>query len=367
MGAAIRGPSGLIDLGAEPLTIGRSRTNRLVLTNSQISSKHAEIQPLGGGRWQVVDVGSTNGTAVNGVKLSARSPQPLNAGDTITLGGTGGVELRFELTEDAPWQANQPQMAGMPGGFGVSDAGAAPAQPFAGGISQPAPGAAGFPPPPGAFGPPPGQPGQVMPSFPQPQDAMAAPPAGFPSPNPFGPPGSQPAAGPNFPPPGDPGAAPGPNFPPPGGPPFGPPGGPPQAPGFPPPGAPPFGAPGGQPMAGPGYPPPGTPQFGPPGGSAGGYPPGAMPVQKRGRRTLFLLLGSILLLVLIVVAIVVGLVILPKKNAPAPTPTPTPKGTSAQVREAPAPPEAAVVFVSYVDEQQAREHIVIRVDGAGVV
>ena len=64
MGAAIRGPDGLIDLGAEPFTIGRSRNNRLVLTNSQISAKHAEVQPLPGGRYQVVDLGSSNGTAV---------------------------------------------------------------------------------------------------------------------------------------------------------------------------------------------------------------------------------------------------------------------------------------------------------------
>src|SRR5215813_8043459 len=147
MGAAIRGPSGLTDLGAEPLTIGRSRNNRLVLTNSQISSKHAEIQPLPGGRYQVVDVGSTNGTAVNGVKLSGGQPQPLNAGDTITLGGSGGVELRFELAADAPWQANQPQAA--PGGFGMNNPAAPPAQPFGGGIGQPPPGPGGFPPAPG--------------------------------------------------------------------------------------------------------------------------------------------------------------------------------------------------------------------------
>ena len=136
MGAAIRGPDGLIDLGAEPFTIGRSRNNRLVLTNSQISAKHAEVQPLPGGRYQVVDLGSSNGTAVNGVKLNAGQPQPLNAGDTITLGGSGGVDVRFELSADAPWQANPPQVAGVPGGFGINDPAAPPAQPFGGGIDR---------------------------------------------------------------------------------------------------------------------------------------------------------------------------------------------------------------------------------------
>ena len=49
-----------------------------------------------------------------------------------------------------------------------------------------------------------------------------------------------------------------------------------------------------------------------------------MPPKKRGNRTLFLLLGSILVFILIVGAIVYGLVILPKKNSPSTTPTPTP-------------------------------------------
>jgi hypothetical protein len=318
-----------------------------VLTNSQISSKHAEIQPLADGRYQVIDVGSTNGTAVNGVKLSAGQPQPLNAGDTITLGGSGGIELHFELTADAPWQASQPQAAGAPGGFGAADPGAA-AQPFGGGIGQPPPGPPGFAPAPGGFGPA-GQPGPGAPPFPPPQEPFPAAPGGFPPPNQFGPPGgpgsfdgAPPVAG--FPPPGGPGLAPfgvppaqGPDFPPPGGAPFGPPGGP---GGFPPPGGPggapfgpPFGAPGAPPGAGPGFPPPGGQPFGPP----GGYPPpgGAMPVKKRTGRNLFLLAGSIIVLALIVVGIVFGVRTVLNKNpappaaqptAPAATPTTAPTG-----------------------------------------
>src|SRR5690242_8908903 len=144
MGAAIHGPEGLTELGNEPFTIGRSRNNRLVYTNSQISSRHAEIQLMPNGRYQVVDVGSTNGTMVNGVKLNAGVPQPLNAGDVILLGGSGGIELRFELTTaDAPWAANQPQMPPAPGPapFGGPDPFGPPAGgSFGGGISQPAPG-----------------------------------------------------------------------------------------------------------------------------------------------------------------------------------------------------------------------------------
>ncbi len=335
MGAAIRGPSGLVDLGTEPLTIGRSRANRLVLTHSQVSSRHAEIQPLPGGRYQVVDVGSTNGTSVNGVKLSVGIPQPLNAGDTILLGGSGGVELRFELTADAPWQAGQPQAPaspvgapfGAPGGFGAGDpvAPAPPAQPFAGGIGQP-PGA-GFPPAPGGFAPP-GQPGPGAQPFAAPQEPFPAQPGGFAPPHQFAPPGGQPAAGPVFPSPGGtadfavPGGAP-PAFPPPGqGPGFPPPGGAPPG-GFAPPGGQaPFGAPGGQ--AAPGFPPPG----------------GMTPAKKRTGRNIFLLSGAILVLVLIVVGVVFGVrTVLSKNNSTSPTPTPPPStptpDTTGQVWDAP--------------------------------
>jgi predicted lipoprotein with Yx(FWY)xxD motif len=98
MSATLRGPSGVISLDETVLTIGRSRQNRLVFTHNQVSSKHAEVQPLGMGRYQVVDVGSSNGTSLNGMRLATGAPRPLNDGDVLRLGGVGGVELTFELS-----------------------------------------------------------------------------------------------------------------------------------------------------------------------------------------------------------------------------------------------------------------------------
>lgn len=352
MGAAIRGPAGLIDLGAEPLTIGRSRTNRLVLTNSQISSKHAEIQPLAGGRYQVIDVGSTNGTSVNGVKLNAGQPQVLNPGDAIALGGQGGVELHFEASAAVPWQADQPQAAASPGAV-------PPAQPFGGGIGLPPPDAAGFPPAPGGFGPP-GQPGPGPQSFPPPQEAFPAQPGGFPPPNQFGPPPGQPGLAPGFPPPGGPGAAP-----------FGAP--PAQGPAWPPLGAPaPFGAPGAPPPGG--FPPggPGPAAFGAPGRPAPASfapPGGAVPVKKRTGRTLFLLAGSIIVVVLIIVGVVFALGLNKKSPTPTPGATSTPGRTPTATphrAEHGATPSAAVaspmlVSAEGADGQQTQAGVVIRI------
>ncbi len=108
MSAALRGPAGLIQLDNSVLTIGRSRQNRLVFTHNQISSRHAEIQPRGDGRYQVVDLGSSNGTALNGRRLSGGTPYLLNDGDILLLGGVGGVELVFSWSAAAGLQEAAP-------------------------------------------------------------------------------------------------------------------------------------------------------------------------------------------------------------------------------------------------------------------
>jgi hypothetical protein len=72
-------------------TIGRSHDCDIVLDDSGISRRHAEIRP-GAGGWTVADLGSTNGVRLNGRALS--DAQPLHAGDHVELGST---EIVFEL------------------------------------------------------------------------------------------------------------------------------------------------------------------------------------------------------------------------------------------------------------------------------
>ena len=72
-------------------TIGRSRDCDLVLDDTGISRRHAEIR-LGPDGWEIEDLGSTNGVLVNGQAI--RSRQLLAAGDRVELGST---EARFEL------------------------------------------------------------------------------------------------------------------------------------------------------------------------------------------------------------------------------------------------------------------------------
>lgn len=77
-------------LGTEPVTLGRADSSTLVLTDDYASSHHAQLVP-GEGRWLVEDLGSTNGTYLEGRKVSDPTPVPLGA--PIRIGKTV-LELR---------------------------------------------------------------------------------------------------------------------------------------------------------------------------------------------------------------------------------------------------------------------------------
>jgi pSer/pThr/pTyr-binding forkhead associated (FHA) protein len=72
------------------ITFGRHETATVVLSDPYASDFHARIDP-DGGEWLLVDEGSTNGTYLNQVRVTA--PTPLRAGDQISFGRTT-VEVR---------------------------------------------------------------------------------------------------------------------------------------------------------------------------------------------------------------------------------------------------------------------------------
>jgi len=71
-------------VGARGAVLGRSRECDVVLDDANVSRKHAEIRP-GPHGWTVADLGSTNGTRVNGRTVSSGA-HPLEAGDRLELG-----------------------------------------------------------------------------------------------------------------------------------------------------------------------------------------------------------------------------------------------------------------------------------------
>ena len=73
-----------VPLGETTITIGRLPESTIVLADPNVSRNHAEIRPLGNG-WVLVDLGSTNGTRVNGVRVSSHD---LTEGDEVAFGNT---------------------------------------------------------------------------------------------------------------------------------------------------------------------------------------------------------------------------------------------------------------------------------------
>lgn len=70
--------------------IGRSNDLDMVLVEDMVSRKHAKIT-VSGGKITIEDLGSTNGTFVNGIRLARE--RRLAPGDVVRVGET---DLRFE-------------------------------------------------------------------------------------------------------------------------------------------------------------------------------------------------------------------------------------------------------------------------------
>jgi hypothetical protein len=81
----------VVVLDAQPLTVGRGGNNDVPLAGDEYaSSRHARFEPRRDGVY-VEDIGSTNGTFVNGIRLTR--DRRLAPGDVVRVGET---DLRFE-------------------------------------------------------------------------------------------------------------------------------------------------------------------------------------------------------------------------------------------------------------------------------
>ncbi|MFF2013665.1 FHA domain-containing protein [Streptomyces sp. NPDC058195] len=78
-----------------PLLIGRDPGNGLRLNHETVSRMHAELHTQPGGGWLLRDLGSTNGTCVNGRRVTGTVP--VRAGDQVSFG-----RMSFCLSAPAP-------------------------------------------------------------------------------------------------------------------------------------------------------------------------------------------------------------------------------------------------------------------------
>ena len=82
-----------LKLEQDAINIGRSKDNEVVVKNIKASRRHARIERIGA-TYQITDLGSGNGTKVNGKKIDF---QALKQGDEI---GVGDARLTLKAIDD---------------------------------------------------------------------------------------------------------------------------------------------------------------------------------------------------------------------------------------------------------------------------
>ncbi len=139
----------------EPITVGRQADNTLVIADDSLSRHHARFA-FQGNALIVTDLGSANGTRVNGQPITGS--QPLAPNDLVEFGGTA---LRVHVEDGAVTQiAAAPFFAAVPApppNTATPPAFAPAPAPYA----PPQSAAPGFAPTPGQYAPPPAAPRAV--------------------------------------------------------------------------------------------------------------------------------------------------------------------------------------------------------------
>jgi hypothetical protein len=92
---------------------GQTEGERIALPEPSVSRQHMRLQrePQG---WMLVDLGSTNGTYLNGQRIRDQEPYLLRPGDKVALGGMVMVVGQTEAPEPDPEQAPVPEQRPHP-------------------------------------------------------------------------------------------------------------------------------------------------------------------------------------------------------------------------------------------------------------
>ena len=90
-------PGATFSLEGDQLTIGRDSSSGVAINDAEISRKHARLT-FQGGKYVIEDLGSTNGTFVNGQRLV--SAVVLKSGDVVSFGEQ--IVLMYEALSSDP-------------------------------------------------------------------------------------------------------------------------------------------------------------------------------------------------------------------------------------------------------------------------
>src|SRR5262245_37654501 len=102
MGLLVRTTTGERCLLETEHLVGRSSRAALQLDDAFVSSQHALVRWVGDG-WEIKDLASRNGTAVDGAPLPSGQPMRLRAGMTVSF---GNAEQTWTVVDDSPPRAS---------------------------------------------------------------------------------------------------------------------------------------------------------------------------------------------------------------------------------------------------------------------
>jgi ABC-type multidrug transport system ATPase subunit len=91
-----RYPSAIMPLTAKVLRIGRADDNDVVVADLRVSRRHAELRRRPGGEWEIADLGSQNGTFLNGQQITTAT---VTGADVVGIGVAAFRLVGDELQE----------------------------------------------------------------------------------------------------------------------------------------------------------------------------------------------------------------------------------------------------------------------------
>jgi FHA domain len=110
MPGGLRDPASRVRIASQVTRIGRSPDCDIIITDLGVSKQHAELRLSPAGRYQIIDLGSHNGTYVNGTRVSQ---QELEEGDIIAIGDAAFRLAGGKLTEYVGGGADGELLAAM--------------------------------------------------------------------------------------------------------------------------------------------------------------------------------------------------------------------------------------------------------------
>ncbi|MGH3252842.1 MAG: FHA domain-containing protein, partial [Trebonia sp.] len=118
MPGVLRDPTSRVRIQSKVMKIGRRSDNDIVVSDLSVSKQHAELRLSPAGRYQIIDLGSHNGTFVNGTRVNQAE---LNDDDIIAIGHAtfrlvGGELIEYVDDGRATFEAHELQVVINDGG-----------------------------------------------------------------------------------------------------------------------------------------------------------------------------------------------------------------------------------------------------------